>query len=60
LFRWTFIIAAICGVTGILVTYLFVPDMTGVDRAEEDARLMEYLERNGWEGTVGEDEDIIR
>lgn len=60
--RWTFIIAAICGVTGILVTYLFVPDMTGVDLAEEDARFMEYLERNGWEGTVGEDsdEDITR
>jgi hypothetical protein len=62
LFRWTFIIAAICGVTGILVTYFFVPDMTGVDLAEEDARFMEYLERNGWEGTVGdsEDEDITR
>jgi hypothetical protein len=60
LFRWTFIIAAICGVTGILVTYLFVPDMTGVDFAEEDARFMEYLRRNGWEGTVGEDEDITR
>jgi hypothetical protein len=57
LFRWTFIIAAICGVTGILVTYFFVPVMTGVDLAEEDARFMEYLERNGWEGTVGEDED---
>lgn len=62
MFRWTFIIAAICGVTGILVTYIFVPDMTGVDLAEEDARFMEYLERNGWEGTVGEDdsEDITR
>jgi hypothetical protein len=44
------------------VTYLFVPDMTGVDLAEEDVRFMEYLERNGWEGTVGaaEDEDITR
>jgi len=57
-FRWTFIIAAICGVTGILVTYFFVPDMTGVDLAEEDARFMEYLESNGWEGAVGEDEDV--
>jgi len=56
LVRWTFIIAAICGVTGILVTYIFVLDMTGVDLAEEDARFMEYLERNGWEGTAGEDE----
>ncbi|KAI0257608.1 MFS Git1p-like glycerophosphoinositol permease [Lactifluus subvellereus] len=45
--KWTFIIAAICGVTGILVT----------GPCEEDARFMEYLERNGWEGAVGEDED---
>ncbi|KAI0307756.1 MFS Git1p-related glycerophosphoinositol permease [Multifurca ochricompacta] len=56
--KWTFIIAAICGVTGILVTYFFVPDMTGVDLAEEDARFMEYLRENGWEGSIGEDEDI--
>ncbi|KAH9985399.1 MFS Git1p-related glycerophosphoinositol permease [Russula compacta] len=56
--RWTFIIAAICGVTGILVTYFFVPDMTGVDLAEEDARFMEFLESNGWEGVVGEDDDM--
>ncbi|KAI0051717.1 MFS Git1p-like glycerophosphoinositol permease [Auriscalpium vulgare] len=52
--RWTFIIAAICGVTGILVTYFFVPDMTGVDLADEDARFLEYLARSGWEGQVGE------
>ncbi|KAI9460929.1 MFS general substrate transporter [Lactarius psammicola] len=55
--RWTFIIAAICGVAGVLVTYFFVPDMTGVDLADEDASFMEYLERNGWEGVVGEDGD---
>ena len=55
--RWTFIIAAICGVSGILITYFFVPDLTGVDLAEEDAHFMEYLKRNGWEGVVGEDED---
>ena len=42
---------------GSLITYFFVPDMTGVDLADEDARFMEYLERNGWEGVVGEDED---
>jgi hypothetical protein len=29
--RWTFIIAAICSGTAILVTYFLVPDMTGVD-----------------------------
>ena len=43
---------------GVLLTYFFVRDMTGVDLADEDARFMEYLERNGWEGEVGEDEDI--
>ena len=55
--RWTFIIAAICGITGILVTYFFVPDMTGKDLAEEDAAFMRYLAENGWEGEVGEDDD---
>ena len=40
------------------MTYFFVPDMTGVDLAEEDAGFMEYLESNGWEGVVGEDEDM--
>jgi len=52
--KWTFIIAAICGITGILVTYFFVPDMTGVDLADEDAKFMAYLEENGWSGLVGE------
>ena len=34
-----------------------MPDLTGADLAEEDARFMEYLKKNGWEGAVGEDED---
>ncbi|TFK74737.1 MFS Git1p-like glycerophosphoinositol permease [Pluteus cervinus] len=55
--RWTFIIAALCGISGILVTYFFVPDMTGIDLAEEDAAFMRYLAENGWEGEVGEDDD---
>ncbi|KAI9572870.1 major facilitator superfamily domain-containing protein [Boletus coccyginus] len=55
--RWTFIIAAICGVTGVLVTYFFVPDMTGVDLADEDAKFLRYLAENGWEGEIGEDDD---
>ncbi|KDR85098.1 hypothetical protein GALMADRAFT_233721 [Galerina marginata CBS 339.88] len=55
--KWTFIIAAICGTTGILVTYFFVPDMTGVDLADEDRKFMQYLLDNGWAGQVGEDED---
>ncbi|KAF9240875.1 major facilitator superfamily domain-containing protein [Melanogaster broomeanus] len=55
--RWTFIIAAICGISGVLVTYFFVPDMTGVDLADEDAKFMQFLADNGWEGEVGEDDD---
>ncbi|GJJ06255.1 hypothetical protein Clacol_000446 [Clathrus columnatus] len=57
--RWTFIIAAICGIAGILITYFFVPDMTGVDLADEDAKFLEYLTANGWEGTVGEDSEGV-
>lgn len=57
--RWTFIIAAICGIAGILITYFFVPDMTGVDLADEDAKFFEYLTANGWEGTVGEDAEGV-
>ncbi|KAI0375327.1 MFS Git1p-like glycerophosphoinositol permease [Pilatotrama ljubarskyi] len=56
--KWTFIIAAICGVTGILVTYFFVPDMTGVDLADEDENFLKYLADNGWQGEVGDDEDL--
>jgi len=32
--------------------------MTGVDLADEDAQFMEYLESHGWEGAVGEGEDM--
>lgn len=45
-YRWTFIIAAICGVTGILVTYFFVPDMTGMHsyyNAERDVPLTGFF-----------------
>jgi len=60
--KWTFIIAAICGVAGILVTYLFVPKLTGEDLAREDAEFAEFLAAHGWEGEVGEDdgEHLIR
>ena len=32
--------------------------MTGKDLAEEDAAFMRYLAENGWEGEVGEDDDL--
>ncbi|TFY67166.1 hypothetical protein EVJ58_g1802 [Rhodofomes roseus] len=55
--RWTFIIAAICGVAGVLVTYFFVPDLTGADLADEDVKWLRYLAENGWNGEVGDEGD---
>ena len=54
--RWTFIIAAICGVAGILVTYFFVPDIKGDDLAINDEKFRQYLLQNGWDGEMGEED----
>jgi MFS family permease len=54
--RWTFIIAAIVGVVGVLVTYFFVEDLTGEDLGERDKRFKAYLVENGWTGEIGEDD----
>ncbi|MCJ1282393.1 Plasma membrane permease, mediates uptake of glycerophosphoinositol and glycerophosphocholine [Xylographa opegraphella] len=54
--RWTFIIAAICGVAGILVTYFFVKDVRGDDLANEDEAFRAYLVAHGWDGEMGEDD----
>ncbi|KAL6452267.1 GIT1 Glycerophosphoinositol permease 1 [Candida maltosa Xu316] len=61
--RWTFIIAAICGITGIIVTFFFVPHLKDEDLLEEDVRFKNYLIDNGWTGKFGtreydEEEDI--
>lgn len=52
--KWTFIIAAICGVAGVLVTYFFVPDLTGEDLAKRDEVFRSYLVEHGWDGVMGE------
>ncbi|KIV98135.1 hypothetical protein PV10_01815 [Exophiala mesophila] len=54
--RWTFIIAAIVGVIGIIVTWVFVPSLTGDDLAIEDERFRSYLVRHGWQGVMGEED----
>lgn len=54
--RWTFIIAAICGVVGILVTWVFVPDLSGEDLRHRDENFRAYLVSKGWDGTMGEDD----
>jgi len=56
--RWIFIVAAICGIIGILITYFLVPDMSGVDLEEEDSRFLQYLVDNGWRGEIGEHECV--
>lgn len=52
--KWTFIIAAICGVAGVLVTYFIVPDLTGEDLAKRDEVFRSYLLEQGWDGVMGE------
>ncbi|KAF3020678.1 Plasma membrane permease, mediates uptake of glycerophosphoinositol and glycerophosphocholine [Neopestalotiopsis sp. 37M] len=54
--RWTFIIAAICGITGVVVTRIFVRDLRGEDLREEDERFRAYLIANGWDGEMGEED----
>lgn len=51
--RYTFIIAAAIGVLGVLVTFFFVPDMTGKDLVDEDRKFMVYLRENGYVHEVG-------
>lgn len=54
--KWTFIIAAICGVLGVLVTFFFVEDISGDDLAIRDERFRQFLADNGWKGELGEDD----
>ena len=37
------------------LTYVFVPDKTGIDLAVEDEQFFRYLAESGWEGDIGED-----
>jgi MFS family permease len=55
--QWTFIIAAICGVVGVLVTYFFVPNVTGEDLAVQDDKFKAYLLEHGWSGEMGLKDD---
>ena len=56
--RWTFIIAAIVGVLGVLVTWLLVPDIDGSDLSERDEKFRAWLVEKGWQGEMGE-EDLV-
>ncbi|KAJ6015680.1 metabolite transport protein [Penicillium herquei] len=52
----TFIIAAICGFVGVLVTYFFVPDLTGEDLRVLNEKLV-YLVSKGWDEPPGYDSE---
>lgn len=54
--KWTFIIAAICGVVGVFVTFFFIPNLTGDDLAIEDERFRAFLVAHGWDGEMGEED----
>ncbi|CUM57228.1 uncharacterized protein AC631_03883 [Debaryomyces fabryi] len=51
--KWTFIIAAICGLAGVLVAFFFIPHLKEDDLLEEDIKFKNYLIDNGWEGDFG-------
>lgn len=55
--RWTFIIAAICGLLGVTVALLFIPQLKEEDLLEEDIRFKNYLIDNGWRGTFGAEDE---
>jgi MFS family permease len=54
--RWTFIVAAICGVLGVLVTYFFVRDVGKEDLSGEDEHFRAFLISKGWSGEMGEED----
>jgi len=54
--KWTFIVAAICGVVGVLVTWFFVPDISGEDLKFRDEKFRAYLVSQGWDGEMGEED----
>lgn len=56
--RYTFIIAAVCGIVGILFTWVCIPHCKESDLMELDIKFHNYLVENGWQGTMGFDEDV--
>ncbi|CAH6721615.1 glycerophosphoinositol transporter 1 [[Candida] jaroonii] len=56
--KWTFIIAAICGIVGVVVAFFFVPHLQDEDLLEEDIKFKNYLIENGWTGHFGNGEAV--
>jgi hypothetical protein len=49
-------LAAIVGLVGVLVTWVFVPNLQGEDLALEDEKFRSYLVKHGWDGVMGEED----
>ncbi|KAI1824110.1 major facilitator superfamily domain-containing protein [Xylaria intraflava] len=54
--RWTFIIAAIAGLAGILISWFFLPNITGEDLLKADEDFRAYLVANDWHEMMGEED----
>lgn len=46
--EWTFIIAALCGLAGMIVTFLFIPHLRDDDLALEDVRFKKFMVERGY------------
>ncbi|CUS23485.1 LAQU0S10e01464g1_1 [Lachancea quebecensis] len=53
--RWVFIIAALCGVAGIIATWVLIPHLLESDLMEQDIDFHNFLVKHGWSGTMGFD-----
>ncbi|GAA6032995.1 hypothetical protein JCM8097_000089 [Rhodosporidiobolus ruineniae] len=51
--RYTFIVAACCGLVGIIVAFFFIRNDLGGDLADEDRKFATYLQSKGWNGQMG-------
>ncbi|KAK9342969.1 major facilitator superfamily domain-containing protein [Lipomyces starkeyi] len=50
--KWTLIIAAICDLVGVIITFFFVPKLNGEDLMDEDNRSHQYLIDRNWQGVL--------
>ncbi|QFZ25421.1 putative glycerophosphoinositol permease [Clavispora lusitaniae] len=56
--KWTFIIAAICGLLGVATALLCIPQLTDDDLMKEDINFKNYLVQHGWTGHFGFEEEL--
>ncbi|GBL50876.1 putative phosphate:H+ symporter [Candidozyma auris] len=55
--NWTFIIAAICGLVGVICSLVLIPQLQDDDLMREDIKFKNYLIDQGWNGTFGYEDD---